>query len=580
MKSLFFLLLTVTAAVAAPPNIVFIITDDQGYGDLAAHGNPAVETPHLDRLRAQSLTLTDYHVAPTCSPSRASLLTGQWSNRTGVWHTIGSRSILSGQKTSIATLLKQAGYATGLFGKWHLGDHFPSRPQDHGFQEVYAHLGGGVGQTPDAWDNGYFNDTYQHNGREVISEGFCTDVFFQQATRWISQCAQQKKPFFAYISTNAPHTPLHCPQKYLDLYPDLSPHLAAFYGMISNIDERTGDLRQFLDQHGLTENTLFIFTTDNGTAGDRNFYNAGMSGGKGSALEGGHRVPFFLHWPKGGFSQLRPVDSLTHAVDVLPTLLDLCSVKPPEGLQLDGVNFLNLPPESDRILITDSQRLQQPVKWRRTAVMQRKWRLIDGKQLFHLTQDPLQKENLASRFPEKVAELTRFYEQWWEELSPGFAQEARIPIGPAQNSPLSLTAHDWIQDHEPAWNQRQIRAALAGSGGYWALQVLQPGSYQIELRRWPASLDHPINASLASGPPVTGPEPAFRTRFGEALSVGKATVTLNGRSLPAASVNPTDRAVTFTTTLEEGPLDLKATFISPDGQTKTGAYYVTLKKAP
>ena len=199
------------------PNIVIVIADDQGYGDLGHTGNPIIQTPNIDALAAESTSLTDYHVAPTCSPTRAALMTGHWTDRTGVWHTINGRSMLRANEVTLGQLLKDNGYSTGMFGKWHLGDNFPYRPEDRGFDEVYRHGGGGVGQTPDVWDNAYFDGSYFHNGEIVPAEGFCTDVFFRQAKKFMKEQVDAGKPFFAYISTNAPHGPLHCPQKYLDM---------------------------------------------------------------------------------------------------------------------------------------------------------------------------------------------------------------------------------------------------------------------------------------------------------------------------------------------------------------------------
>src|SRR5690606_11436289 len=202
-------------------------------------------------LAAESSLLTDYHVAPTCSPTRAALLTGHWTDRTGVWHTVNGRSMLRENEVTIARMLKDAGYVTGHFGKWHLGDNYPYRAEDRGFDEVYRHGGGGVGQTPDLWDNAYFHGHYFQNGEVVPAEGFCTDVFFEQAHGFIREQVQGERPFFAYIATNAPHGPLHCPQKYLNLYADQPPVIASFFGMITNIDDNVGQTRRLLADLGI-----------------------------------------------------------------------------------------------------------------------------------------------------------------------------------------------------------------------------------------------------------------------------------------------------------------------------------------
>src|SRR6056297_479538 len=236
------------STAAGRPNVILVITDDQGYGDLSCHGNPLLKTPELDKLHAQSIRLTDFHVGPTCAPTRGALMSGQWTNRAGPWHTIMGRSMLFEDKTTLGQVFADNGYATGHFGKWHLGDNYPYRPEDRGFQEVVRHGGGGVGQTPDLWDNAYFDGHYFHNGNVVPAEGYCTDVFFQQARKFIRDQVATSKPFFAYIATNAPHGPLHAPQEYLDRYSDQPKGIAAFYAMITNIDDNVGAMRKLLSE--------------------------------------------------------------------------------------------------------------------------------------------------------------------------------------------------------------------------------------------------------------------------------------------------------------------------------------------
>src|SRR5262245_5713972 len=216
---MFPLLLAATLAPAdapRPPNVVVILTDDQGYGDLSCHGNTVLKTPNLDRLHGRSVRLTNFHVDPTCSPTRAALMTGRYSSRTGVWHTIMGRSILRRDEVTLAELFARAGYRTGIFGKWHLGDNFPYRPQDRGFHDCVVHGGGGVGQTPDFWGNRYFDDTYLENGRPRRFAGYCTDVFFDQALAFLDR--HKARPFFLYLATNAPHAPYRVPERYRQVY--------------------------------------------------------------------------------------------------------------------------------------------------------------------------------------------------------------------------------------------------------------------------------------------------------------------------------------------------------------------------
>ncbi len=593
------------------PNIVFIITDDQGYGDLGHTGNPVIKTPHIDTLAAESSNLTDYHVAPTCSPTRAALLTGHWTDRTGVWHTVNGRSMLRENEVTLGRMLHDAGYATGMFGKWHLGDNFPYRPEDRGFDEVYRHGGGGVGQTPDLWDNAYFDGRYFHNGKIVPAKGFCTDVFFDAAQRFIRDQAAAKRPFFAYLALNAPHGPLHAPQKYMDLYADQPPPIAAFFGMITNIDDNVGATRTLLRELGIDQNTLFIFTTDNGTASGARVFNAGMRGAKGSEYEGGHRVPFIAHWPAAGWNRRHASNQLCHAVDIVPTLLEVTGAPAPAGLRFDGRSILPLLDPAgdttawpqDRILVTDSQRVRDPIKWKQTAVMSGPWRLINGKELYDLRSDPGQERNVLGEHPAEAERLRAFYDAWWQELEPTFAQTTEIHLGHPQHPVVSLTGHDWIQEALPPWNQQHIREAdgyarapqKATKGkkavpapknppksvhrGHWAVKVLQAGEYRIHLRRWPVEADQPITAALPPGANVPGATQAYRARPGVAIPVTQAVLRWNNRDLANLPVPADAKEVVFTATFEAGSHQLAPVFLDSQGN-EIGAYYAVIEKAP
>ncbi|MFZ5832153.1 MAG: arylsulfatase, partial [Planctomycetota bacterium] len=444
--------IAVAAQPPGQPNVVLVITDDQGYGDLSCHGNPVLKTPNLDKLHAESTRLTGYHVAPTCAPTRSALMSGHYTNRTGCWHTIMGRSLMRADETTLGQVFHDAGYQTGMFGKWHLGDNYPFRPEDRGFTEVVRHGGGGVGQTPDYWDNAYFDDTYFHNGKPEKYEGYCTDVYFREARRFVERSAAEGKPFFAYIATNAPHGPFLCPERYWKPYAGMKgvrQAEAVFFGMIANVDENVGALRQWLDDKGLAENTIFIFTTDNGTATGERIFNDGMRGNKGSPYDGGHRVPFFVHWPAKGWTEGRDVDSLCMAYDILPTFIELCGLKAPDGYRFDGVSLapLLLGQEKslpDRVCFTDSQRVRDPIKWRQSATMTGRWRLINGEELYDIQTDPGQKNDIADDHPDVVARLRKAYEAWWADLEPSFREDVRIVVGNPAENPSRLTSHDWL----------------------------------------------------------------------------------------------------------------------------------------
>ena len=570
-----------------PPNVVLVITDDQGYGDLSCHGNPVLKTPNLDRLYDESVRLVDYHVAPTCSPTRAALVTGHWTNRTGVWHTSGGRSLLLEGEVTIGRIFHDAGYATGMFGKWHMGDNYPFRPEDRGFSEVMRHGGGGVGQTPDFWDNSYFDGTYFHNSVPEPVTGYCTDVWFDYARRFIKAQKEAGRPFLAYISTNAPHWPMHSPPEFAAPYEErFGTRVGHFFGMIANIDHNVGRLRAFLAREGLAHNTILIFTSDNGTGAGEKVFNAGMRGRKQSEYDGGHRVPLFVHWPAGGLVGGRDVEPITAHIDVLPTLIDLAGIAPPKGVVFDGRSIRPLlesranPDDGswpDRILVTDSQRVVAPIKWRRSAVMTNRWRLVNGTELYDIKQDPAQQNDVAGTQPNVVARLKAFYEAWWAELKPTFQRIPAIYLGHEGENPVRLTSHDWIATKSTPWNQSLVRQALddPSATGYWNVNVTAAGGYEIRLRRWPEEADTAIDALLTPGTDVPGESP-FRASPGKAVQAVNASVRI-GDVTAEAPVEPGAKQVTLQMTLPAGKSRMRATFTTGDGGT-VGAYYAYVRK--
>lgn len=569
------------------PNIVLVLTDDQGYGDLSIHGNPIVKTPAIDALARESVSLTNYHVAPTCSPTRAGLLTGRWNNRTGVWHTIMGRSILRANEKTLANLLKDNGYQTAMFGKWHLGDNFPYRPHDRGFDMAYYHGAGGVGQTPDHWNNAYFDDVFSRNGVKEPATGFVTDVLFNEAIKYIESAKKSDKPFFTYISANAPHGPMHAPAKYADMYADknISIKEQHFFGMITNIDDNVAKLRRYLDKSNLTNNTIFIFTTDNGTSTGHKVFNANMRGAKNSEYDGGHRVPFFIHWPQGNLAHSKKVDRITSMVDVVPTLLGLSESKP-VNVNFDGTSITPLlkKPKSkswpDRTLITDSQRVLNPIKWRKSAVMTDQWRLINGKELYDISADPSQSNDIAANHAETVEKLRSVYNDWWQDISRNFGQPTAIPVGNPLANPVQLTSHDWLGDNaQVPWQQSQIRQAIREQDGkhkgYWYIDVETPGMYSFELRRWPTEVDLEISKSMPAAKPSTG-QRAFRETKGKAFNAIKASIVIGDES-HQIDVAPSDKYALFTFKLNKGKNKLIAVFTNEHSE-ELGAYYLTISK--
>jgi arylsulfatase A-like enzyme len=423
--------------------------------------------------------------------------------------------MLHTDERTIANVFADAGYVTGMVGKWHLGDNAPHRPQDRGFQDVVWHRCGGVGQASDYWGNDYFDDIYERNGKFEKFEGYCTDVWFREATRFIED--NQEKPFLLYLPTNAPHGPYHVDPKWSEPYKKSAKWRkgANFYGMIANIDHNVGKLRRHLEKLGLAENTILIFMTDNGTAAGGLFkglgtepiegYNAGMRGKKSSIYEGGHRVPFFIHWPAGDINGGRDVKSVAAHFDVLPTLAELCGVAVPESHQPDGISFAPVLKSSDATPKRESLIVQfyggarfakTAAAWEHTCVIKDRWRLIDGKELYDIEADLAQRQDIASVNPDVVEELRAIYLPHWESVSPRMTPVS-IDIGNPVENPTELCSQDWyLPKGNPPWHLGQIRK-LPRVTGPWHVNVRQAGRYRITLRQYPRVAGKPVVAVKA-----------------------------------------------------------------------------------
>ncbi|SFH57818.1 arylsulfatase [Planctomicrobium piriforme] len=554
---------------AGRPNVVIVITDDQGYGDIGAHGNAKIKTPELDRLHRESIRLTNFHVDPTCAPTRSSLMTGRFSTRTGIWHTIAGRSLMNPNELTLAEIFSANGYCTGLFGKWHLGDNAPLRPQDQGFQKALFIRGGGITQSPDYWGNDYFDDTYlREDGSWEQQTGYCTDVWFREGMKFIEQSQADGVPFFCYIATNAPHDPFNVADEYSRPYREagVPERMANFYGMITNIDENVGRLRAKLKETGLDRNTLFLFMTDNGTSGGIlksgkdpaawTGFNAGMRAQKVSEYDGGHRVPCFIHWPEGKLGEARDISQLTAHIDLLPTFVEFCGLKKPDGPPIDGISLAPLlrggiQQLPERQLFIHTQRVDQPVKWKNCVVLTQQWRLVNGKELYDIQSDPGQQSNVASAHPDVVSKLREGYEQWWTSLEPVMADVVRIDLGNPAENPTRLCCHDWHSDNNPIpIFQPQVEKDPL-QNGFWAVNVTQPGEYEFTLRLRPEETTYPLPAGTA------------RLKIGEVEA--KTTV-------PAGAP-----AVVLKAHLTPGPAILQTWLETADGESR-GAYYVTVKR--
>ncbi len=476
------------AQAAKRPNVIILITDDQGYGDLSLHGNEMLKTPNLDAIAKAGVQFTQFHSSPVCSPTRSSLMTGRYNYRTGVVDTFLGRSMMYPDEVTLAEMLAGAGYRTGIFGKWHLGDNYPLRAMDQGFQESLVHNGGGVGQPSDPPGNTYFDPVLKRNGRAGKRAGYCTDIFFEAAMEFIA--VSRGRPFFTYLATNAPHTPLEVADSYVAPFRalGLDDTTARVYGMVANLDENVGRLRARLKQLEIERDTLLIYMTDNGPQQKR--YNAGMRGLKGSVYEGGIRVPCFLQWP-GTIAAGGKVDRLAAHIDLLPTVLDACGVRKPAGPALDGRSLMPLlqpgayapgrPPVApwpDRTLFFQWHRGDQPELYRNCAARNQRYKLVEGRELYDLESDPAEQRDIAAENPQVVAQLRQSYERWFHDVSStrGYAPPRPL-LGTDFENPVTLTRQDW----------RGAAGWDTGTLGHWEVEVGRAGAYDITLRMDPAA---------------------------------------------------------------------------------------------
>ena len=563
------------------------MTDDQGYGDLACHGNPIIKTPNLDKLHSQSVRFTDFHVNSFCAPTRAALMTGRMSDRTGVRTTIYSRNHLNRNETTMAEFFKASGYRTGLFGKWHLGHNYPYRPIDRGFDEWVGHGDGGTGTASDYWGNDKMNDSYMRNGKWEKFKGFCTDIYFDETMKFIKK--SKGKPFFAYLATNVPHRPWNVVDQWRKQYQGIDAldyKTVDFFATITRFDKNLGRLRKFLADNKLDENTIIVFLTDNGTSGGYTIYNAGMRRIKGSIYEGGHRVPCFIHWPGGGIDKPVDVHRLTNQIDLLPTFIEMCSLgTPSRGHQkFDGQSLLPLieNPKADfnpPTIFMHSQNVREvPVKGMNALVMTEKWRLINGKELYDIKADPGQIQDVAGKYPKVVDNLSRQYDRYWAEVDMASMPFARPIIGTKHQAEAALVPDAWVidrhQNHKRhTWNQPQVLEAVKNNG-FWPVEFSKDGTYHFEVRRWPKEVDVPITASI---PPAERSdislwlEPVKHGK-GKAIEVESVELVVGDKKLKK-KLNSGDKSVSFDLKMPAGENNVRAWFYDKKGN-KRGAYYV------
>ena len=498
----------INAQVPERPNVIIIITDDQGYGDLGYTGNPHVKTPNIDNFAKESIRFTNFYVSPVCAPTRASLMTGRNSLRTGIRDTYNGGAIMAASEVTIAEMLKQADYKTGIFGKWHLGDNYPSRPMDQGFDESLIHLSGGMGQVGDfttyfKGDRSYFDPVLWHNGTQEAYEGYCSDIFADKAIEFIEENHQQ--PFFCYLSFNAPHTPLQVPDSYYQRYKAIDPasgfdgdtrpfvemteqdkeDARKVYAMVSNIDDHIGKLMLKLDELNISDNTLVVFMTDNGPQQVR--YIAGMRGRKGSVYRGGVRVPFYLRYPSK-YKGNRDIETTTAHLDLLPTLSEICNVKPPANRNIDGKNLVPLLNakkvdwENRPLFFYWTRRY--PELYHNMAIQKGPFKLVGQTdydaaisefELFNIEEDPYEEHNMVHQKMDQAVSLKAELDEWYDQLisAPNILHPPRIQIGHENENPIFLNRND-AGGERGIWAQEEIF-------GKWRVSIAE-GTYRITFR--------------------------------------------------------------------------------------------------
>lgn len=499
-------------AAQKQPNVIVIMSDDQGGADYGFMGNQVIQTPNLDQLVANAGLLTNFYVSPVCAPTRASLMTGRYNYRTRCVDTYVGRAMMDTEELTIAEYLRDAGYRTGIYGKWHLGDAYPLRPMDQGFEETLVHLGGGIGQPSDPFgaEGKYTDPTLFRNGVETPMKGYCTDIYFDEAIDFIGRCASLDEPFFTYIATNAPHGPFHdvpkdLYQKYkeVDFTPilvnPLNPQrqaaefdkLARIAAMITNIDDNVGMLQSALKSLNILDNTILVYLNDNGPNTMR--FVGNMRGMKTNVHDGGIRSPLVMSWP-AQISAGTKIDRLCAHIDLLPTILDACGIPQQKTNRIDGRSFLPLliTPNArwpERTLVFQAHRGNQPVRYHQFALHRGPWKLVHpsgfGKEtfsgepkleLYNLESDPQQQTNLAKQEPAVLKRLTDDYDLWFDDVGstrPNNYAPPRIVIGTQHEPTTTLTRQDWRHQSGKPWGK--------DSNGFWLLHLPEPVSFEVEL---------------------------------------------------------------------------------------------------
>ena len=569
---LFLTALSITAWATERPNVIIVFTDDQGYGDLSCHGNPILETPHFDKLYSESVRFDNFHVAPVCTPSRSELMTGLYAMRNKAVMVPSGRNLMRRDIVTMPEVFAANGYATGLFGKWHLGDTYPHRPMDRGFQRVVWHKGWGLASEIE-YDNDYYYTRYLDEMEVKYSDRFCANLWFDEAMKWMDQQIEAKQPFFSYIALNTPHSPFHALEEDYNKYKEQveDPNVAHFFGLISNADDNYGRLDRWLERRGIKDDTIIVFMNDNGSSMGDKIYNAGMRGKKGSGYEGGHRAICFIRWPNGGLGTPRTVNNLSHITDILPTFADLLDFDVPQtGDLFDGVSLkpilrnVDTIDDNRKVIVQFGGRVR-PQKYYRSCVIWKNWRLNGESELFDLGKDPGQKKDVSAQYPEIVRELKRHYDAYWASIEASIDVIEPMVIGYPVEPYTDLTSNNWI---EVDFDNRGKVAGAESMGGIWEIEVEKDGEYLVRLSRWPFYMDRPLSsigpAETIGGMPI---DP------GEALPIESGSLSVNGEEPIMAEPNAGVTFIEMRIELSKGRHALQGWFHDAQGTRLSGAFY-------
>lgn len=566
------------------PNVIIVLSDDQGYGDFSCLGNPVLKTPYIDKFYEESIRFDNFHVTPLCTPSRGELMTGLDALHNRASNVLTGRGLMRRDIVTMPEIFRANGYRTGIFGKWHLGDTYPDRPADRGFEKCVWFKGWGL-LSEIEYDNDYYGPRYMDGPDIKLSKQYCTDLWFSEAIKWMNEMADEHQPFFVYLPLNAAHGPFLGPKKNTDEYRGKveDEPTANFFGMISNIDENMQHLDEWLNNKKLKENTIVIYMTDNGGTGGIKVFNAGMRGQKASNYDGGHRAACFVRWPAGNLGVPRTISYVAGIQDWLPTFIDILGLKNKTRQSFDGKSlkkaFLHKGSlQEDRMMVVQyTGEAEQPdgtimPKKYDGCVVYNNWRLVGDSELYDIKKDPGQQHNILSSNEGVYKKMKSFYDAWWRRISPGLEKILPVYVGDGQENPVIVNSNSWAgKGVNTQWG-----VALGNGpkrGAPVSLYVVSNGRYRIELSRWPFHLQRKLTekgpSKAVAGSPI---------REGKELPIAAGCVIMN-KGVPVVKNSTADAtSISFDMDLQAGENSLQAWFKNKNGEDVCGAYYVKISK--